>query len=183
VEGQHYDPLFPQAHGALTGAMSLSKPMEATISLDAMRKHIIKRNMQRAVDLSAAAFFLDSDSDEPERPSKARRVFKRSDYSNCTWMRDYLNHPDLINFQPGSRTARDFRRGFRIPYQLFLELVQLVRLKEWFPAAERDCAGRDCIPLELKVCPHSSSLPDCPCRCSVFCGSWAVLPRFSRSRN
>ena len=33
----------------------------------------------------------------------------------------------------------------------FLELVKLAKEKEWFPTAERDVAGRPCIPVELKV--------------------------------
>jgi len=105
--------------------------------------------------MTTGAYF--ADEEEEERPFKTRRVFSRYDYGNSTWARDYLDHPDLHS--PGSRVARDFRRGFRVPYPLFLQPVQLVRDKGWFPDVSEDIAGRPCPTLELKVpemlCTHS----------------------------
>ena len=57
------------------------------------------------------------------------------------------------------REYRNFRRHFRIPYEFFLELVQLAKYRKWFSLAARDVAGRQCIPVALKV---SSS-------CCQFC--------------
>ena len=49
-----------------------------------------------------------------------------------------------------SRENRNFRRHFHIPYEFFLELVQLAKHLKWFSLAARDVVGRQCIPVELK---------------------------------
>ena len=66
-----------------------------------------------------------------------------------------------------SREYRKFRRHFRIPYEFFLEPVQLVKYRKWFSLAARDVAGRQCIPVELKV---SSS-------CCQFCMVYGLYSR------
>ena len=48
---------------------------------------------------------------------------------------------------PSSKDGKLFRRRFRIPYPLFLEIVEVVRNKNWFP--EVDCTGAPSVPLEL----------------------------------
>ena len=50
---------------------------------------------------------------------------------------------------PSSKDGELFRRRFRIPYPLFLEIVEVVRNKNWFP--EVDCTGAPSAPLELKI--------------------------------
>ena len=50
---------------------------------------------------------------------------------------------------PSSKDGKLFRRRFRIPYPLFLEIVEVVRIKNWFP--EVDCTGAPSAPLELKI--------------------------------
>ena len=50
---------------------------------------------------------------------------------------------------PSSKDGKLFRRRFRIPYPLFLEILEVVRIKNWFP--EADCTGAPSAPLELKI--------------------------------
>lgn len=45
--------------------------------------------------------------------------------------------------------ARAFRRKFRLPYSVFIEMVIMMKELGWFPRT--DFAGRPSIPLELKV--------------------------------
>ena len=59
-----------------------------------------------------------------------------------------LRKPQLE--QRDSREYRKFRRHFRIPYEFFLELVQLANHRKWFSLAARDVAGRQCLPVVLE---------------------------------
>ncbi|CAB1111334.1 unnamed protein product [Ectocarpus sp. CCAP 1310/34] len=76
------------------------------------------------------------------------RVILRPDYRASFWWR-MLGETGLK--EPASREAKIFRRRFRIPYQFFTELMELVKKKKWFPMRKKDVAGRMCIPVELKV--------------------------------
>ncbi|CAM9446024.1 unnamed protein product [Ectocarpus sp. 4 AP-2014] len=54
--------------------------------------------------------------------------------------------------EPASREpTKLFRRRYRIPYQFFTELMELVKKKKWFPMRKKDVAGRMCISVELKI--------------------------------
>ena len=64
-----------------------------------------------------------------------------------------------------SREAINFRRRFRIPYKLFLELVKLAKQRKGFSLAARDVAGRQCIPVDLNI---SRS-------CCIFCHKCDVV--------
>ena len=97
---------------------------------------------------SAMATLWDDDDDEP-KAKQTRRVFERPAYQESAWFRLYLTHPDVE--KAGTRTFNNFCRAFRVPYPIFLELVALVRLYNWFPEKAVDVAGRVCCPLELKV--------------------------------
>ncbi|CAB1112264.1 unnamed protein product [Ectocarpus sp. CCAP 1310/34] len=79
---------------------------------------------------------------------RTRRVLPRPDYRASFWWR-MLGETGLK--EPVSREAKLFRRRFRIPYQFFTELMELVKKKKWFPMRKKDVAGRMCIPVELKV--------------------------------
>ena len=48
------------------------------------------------------------------------------------------------------RETRNFRRRFCIPYELFMDLVKLVKIK-LFSLAATDVARRQNIPLKLKI--------------------------------
>ena len=52
---------------------------------------------------------------------------------------------------PSSRQSKLFRRRFRLPYLVFLHLLELVRERRWFLIRTEDVTGRKYIPLELKV--------------------------------
>ena len=52
---------------------------------------------------------------------------------------------------PSTRAFKRFRGSFRVPYPFFVELVELVKQRDWFPTGQEDAVGRPCIPVELKV--------------------------------
>lgn len=91
-----------------------------------------------------------SDEDDEPPAKRARQVFERRDYNESEWMQ-MLQDPELHD--PESKAAEDFRDDYRVPYPLFAELVAMAKRGEWFPMRddERDVAGRQCIPVELKV--------------------------------
>ena len=75
---------------------------------------------------------------------------------------------------PGSRESNLFRRDFRLPCAVFVELVAMVKDLSWFPFTDgdlepeeelKDVAGRRCIPLELKV--REKKLLRCRVRCGI----------------
>ena len=78
---------------------------------------------------------------------RARQVYPRSDFSRAPWS-IMLRKAELKRCD--SREARNFCRHFRIPYEFFLELVQLVKNLMWFWFAATDVAERQYIPVELK---------------------------------
>ena len=53
--------------------------------------------------------------------------------------------------EPSTRAFKRFRGSFRVPYPFFVELVELVKQRDWFPTGQEDAVGRPCIPVELKV--------------------------------
>ena len=61
-----------------------------------------------------------------------------------------LKSPEAL-LAPQTAEAKLFRKRFRLPYQVFLELVKCARNGEWFVEAETDLAGRRTIPVEYKV--------------------------------
>lgn len=79
---------------------------------------------------------------------RQRRVYPRPDYYASAWAimlrdRDLLDH--------STRAARVFRRRFRIPYMFFVELVRIVKQRQWFTLGAKDATGCMVIPAELKV--------------------------------
>ena len=55
-----------------------------------------------------------------------------------------------------AKDGKLFRRRFRTPYPLFVEIVEAVRKKNWFP--EVDCTGAPSAPFELKILKYLESL-------------------------
>ena len=96
-----------------------------------------------------------SDEEEEEEEDfgpRERESRKRPDYSSSAWGKRLANLESLRmagRLVPSSREAKAFRSDFRVPYEFFLHFVDLVRTI--FPTATRDVAGRQCVPLELKV--------------------------------
>ena len=88
------------------------------------------------------------DEDDGPGMKRPRLVYDRPDYNESPWarmLRDQRLH------QLGTREARVFRRNFRLPYPVFVELMKMVKELRWFTARAMDVSGRPCIPLELKV--------------------------------
>jgi len=86
---------------------------------------------------------------------KTRNVYARKPKAESTWSRDYLNPTlrDMYVVDPHGRDAKKFRRLFRVPYDLFVELVQVSKerwWRDWTP--DKVCnAGKLVSSLELKV--------------------------------
>ena len=90
-----------------------------------------------------------SDGEGEHRQSKIpRRVYIRPDYDASAWG-VMLKDPALQD--KDTKQYRSFRRRFRLPYPVFQLLVGLVEERGWFPKRTKDIAGRNCVPLELKV--------------------------------
>ena len=79
------------------------------------------------------------EDDDIPRVKRTREVPPRSDFSQAPWS-IMLRKAELK--RRDSREYIKFRRQFRIPYELFLELVQLAKYRKWFSLAARDVAGR-----------------------------------------
>ncbi|CAM9724983.1 unnamed protein product, partial [Ectocarpus sp. 4 AP-2014] len=94
---------------------------------------------------------LDPEDDGASRAVKRRRVYPRKDYTQSGWWQELAELKETGETDHTTREARRFRQNFRVPYPFFVNLVQLVRDRDWFPTAESDATGRQAIPVELKV--------------------------------
>lgn len=104
-------------------------------------------------------FLLEFEDDHDEsaeadpRPTKRTRVsYPRPGYSASVWgvMLETMGAlHGAHQLHPACSQAEEFRRQFRVPYEFFLLLVEVV--KPWFGTATRDVAQRDCVPVTLKV--------------------------------
>ena len=75
------------------------------------------------------------------RVKRTQQAHSRSDLSQAPWS-IMLRKAELK--RRDSKETRNFRRHFSIPYECFLELVQLTKHQKWFSLAARDVAGRQC---------------------------------------
>ena len=91
----------------------------------------------------------ENEDGDGSRVKRTQQVHPRSDISQASWY-IMLRKPELT--QRDSKEYKNFRRHFRIPYEFFLELMQLAKHRKWFSLAARDVAGRRCIPVELEDC-------------------------------
>lgn len=95
----------------------------------------------------------DASEEADPRPTKHTRLsYPRPNYGASAWglmletMRALHKARQL---QPACDQAAEFRRRFRVPYEFFLLLVEVV--KPWFGNVTQDVARRDCVPVTLKV--------------------------------
>ena len=80
---------------------------------------------------------------------RSRRVRERKDWRTSGWWIQ-LQDTDLLDYTTDA--AKVFRgRFFRVPHPFFVELVKLAKEKKWFSRGQVDAAGREGIPVELKV--------------------------------
>ena len=73
---------------------------------------------------------------------------KRTDYENSSWAR-MLQEEDLRN--PRSDAAKTFRLRFRVPYPMYVDLVELAESELGFKRDPTDVTGRKGIPLVIKM--------------------------------
>jgi Plant transposon protein len=86
------------------------------------------------------------------RPRRRKRptLEPRPAYLNTTWMLMLAERTEQLS-DSTSKAARDFRRDFRLPYPVFLQLVAAAKEKGWLRCQEYDVGGRPSIPVELKL--------------------------------
>jgi hypothetical protein len=87
--------------------------------------------------------FIDEEKDS-EIPKKKRHLFKRSDDFWQTQWGQLISHPDVHNIR--TRIAKRFRRRFRLPYPLFVHLVNICKSHNIF-----NMTYESRIPIEAKV--------------------------------
>lgn len=95
----------------------------------------------------------DEEEEEEPKAKQIRRSYPRTGYMKSVWGQWLVRLEELRASEGGldedCREARQFVTAFRIPYEMFLGIVEAV--SPAFPAASHDVAGRECIPVELKV--------------------------------
>ena len=92
----------------------------------------------------------DAENEDEVAPGgkRPRRVVERRDWRTSAWWIQ-LQDPDLLDYT--SHAAKVFRGRFRVPHPFFVELVKLAKGRKWFSPGQVDAAGREGIPVELKV--------------------------------
>ena len=109
---------------------------------------------QEAEDEDCAGSNGEEEEEEQEPKAKQRRrSYPRPKYMESAWGQWLRKLEELHSSEGGldedCREARQFVVAFRVPYPMFLGIVEAVAPA--FPAAAHDVAGRECIPVELKV--------------------------------
>lgn len=105
-------------------------------------------------------FFLEFEDDDdeseeeahPRRTKRTRLSYPRPGYSASVWgvmLETMQTLHEAHQLHPACSQAKEFRRHFRVPYEFFLLLVEVVR--PWFGTVTRDVAQRECVPVTLKV--------------------------------
>ncbi|CAM9826734.1 unnamed protein product [Sphacelaria rigidula] len=111
-----------------------------------------RRRHARSIQEWAAAVgsMLEPDDEDDKQDGRRapRTVYPRPSYADSAWAR-MMRCPALAD--PASREANLFRRRFRVPYQFFGQIVELVQKRHWFSSTVVDVSGRQCILVELKV--------------------------------
>ena len=93
----------------------------------------------------------DTENEDDVAPGekRSRRVRERKNWRTSGWWIQ-LQDTDLLDYTTDA--AKVFRgRFFRVPHPFFVELVKLAKEKKWFSRGQVDAAGREGIPVELKV--------------------------------
>ena len=107
---------------------------------------------------AAATVAIDQELDEEAaaiaaaagRARKPPALEQRIDYLAKAWMRLLRDKREELP-DPCSRAARRFRLDFRLPYPVFLQLVQAAQQHRWLYTADHDAARRPAIPIELEL--------------------------------
>ena len=75
-----------------------------------------------------------------------RLVYQRPDYKQSSWWRMLQ---DAAVRDAKTKEGKQFRRRFRLPFQLYADIV--VRWEAWFPKRPADITGRNTIPVSLLI--------------------------------
>ena len=90
------------------------------------------------------------ETEEEEHQAKSPRYVHPRQLCEDSLFGQMLKAPEVL-LAPQTAEAKLFRKRFRLPYQVFLELVKCARNGEWFVEAETEVTGRRTIPVEYKV--------------------------------
>ena len=108
---------------------------------------------QEAEDEDYVGAHGEEEEEEEPKAKQRRRSYPRRKYMESAWGQWRRKREELHASEGGldedRREARQFDVAFRVPYQMFLGIV--VAVAPAFPAAAHEVAGRECIPVELKV--------------------------------
>ena len=92
------------------------------------------------------------DSEPLPRARKKRRVEEQPrlprNYAASRWA-VLLEDPSLAD--PSSRAAKEFRRSFRLPYPVYLDIVKLAREEKWYHDQITNVCGQPMPSLELMI--------------------------------
>jgi hypothetical protein len=92
-------------------------------------------------------------ADAVPKACTARRAAERRHravWAETPWMRMLYDQADQLQ-RPRSRAAVMFRGDFRLPYPVFLQVVEAARRHKWLQCHNTDAVGALAAPLELKV--------------------------------
>ena len=81
---------------------------------------------------------------------KRRTYYGRGNWKESTWWRSYFSDNNT-HHDPNTRAGKLFRRRFRVPLPLFVEIVAICKASDKFSKKERDCCGNETVPIELMV--------------------------------
>ena len=85
------------------------------------------------------------------RAKKGQYGYSARTYENSTWAATLADaHPNGPR-NPFSTKGKKFRQDFRVPYVLFMFIVNLAKVQRWASKAAVDVSGRPSVPIELKI--------------------------------
>jgi hypothetical protein len=87
---------------------------------------------------------------EERTPRPAAEYRHRADWAATPWMRMLTEQAEELQ-QAQSRAAKRFRGDFRLPYPVFLRVVEAAKAHKWLWCCDTDAVGVKSAPLELKV--------------------------------
>lgn len=113
------------------------------------RKHRNDHRRSHHQQKSSSSFSSTMKRPQPRR-KYMREPYDSSKARSSQWYKDYVLSTKCEN--PESRKGKKFRRRFRMPYNEFKKLIDIIREENWFPMVEKvNCIGQLGNPLELLV--------------------------------
>ena len=106
-----------------------------------------RRRARLQAEQAAAPASLAARAARAPKP-KQKRAKSTLKWETGSWWRMLA---DASLKQPGSLAARKFRRRFRLPYPMFVDLCTQFKDNGWLQTAEYDAVGKRTIPFSLKL--------------------------------